>query len=239
MHGSLAGLALIALVGCSGGAASSTGDPPHDTTSASSGSAGSGGQGGAGGSATTSSGTGGSDTGGATGTGGAPPWGPDQCPPPPAGVKVGYEVGDQLPDIVVKDCDGNDVSLGAFCGASAFWIFAAHGWCPLCQSVSGQQEALVDGYAGQNVAAVNIVVEDGVSQPPTANYCKVWRDNWGLEDAVPLYDPTGAVLAIWGGPGSSSLSAFVDEDRVIVSKLVHTADVSAIKAGIQGALDSP
>ena len=62
----------------------------------------------------------------------------------------------------------------------------------------------------------------------------------GSPKALPMtriYDPTGAVLALWPG-GSSSLSAFVDHQRIITGKLVHTADTAAIKAGIQKALSN-
>ncbi len=190
------------------------------------------------GSVTTASGSGGAGGAATTaGTGGSGAvWGPDQCPATPPGVAVGFDIGDQLGDIVVKDCDGNDVSLTTFCGASALFVFGAFGWCPLCQSVSAQQEALTDELAGQNVASLNVIVENAQGDPPNAEYCKIWRDAYGHEDVVTLYDPTGAILALWDGGGSSSYSAFMDSDRVIVSKLEHTSDLEAIKAGIEGAL---
>lgn len=230
---------LSACNGASGGAAGSAGGPA--TTSASSGSSsGMGGE--TPGSTSSSSGAGGAGAGGAA-TGGAGgggsggiAWGPEHCPPAPAGVEVGFSIGDQLGEVVVKDCDGNDVSLTRFCGASALFVFAAYGWCPLCQSVSAQQEALTDSFAGQNVASLNIIIQNGQAQPPDAAYCKVWRAQHGHEDVVTLYDPTGAVLALWNGGGSSSYSAFIDSDRVIVSTLAHNGDISAIEAGIEGAL---
>lgn len=55
-------------------------------------------------------------------------WGAELCPDAPAGVAKGYDTGQQLADIKLKDCDGNDVWLSDFCGASALWIFGAHGW---------------------------------------------------------------------------------------------------------------
>lgn len=229
------GVALTLLAACSnavdGGAGGSTGGALGTSTSTSTST-------GAGGEGTTSTGTGGAvgGVGGSDTGGGGSTWGADQCPNPPAGVKVGFDVGDQMGDIVVKDCDGNDVSLKAFCGASALFVFAAYGWCPLCQSVSSAQEAITDSFAGQNVASVNIVVQNGQAAPPDANYCKTWRDAHGHADVVTLFDPTGAVLALWNGGGSSSYSAFIDSDRVIVSTLAHTSDTNAIKAGIEGAL---
>lgn len=218
-----------------------TGGSGAGGTAGSGATAGSGGAGGetptgAGGTSTGGNSTGGASTGGA-GTGGdAPTWGPDQCPSPPDGVTVGIEVGQQLPELVVKDCDGNDYSLSELCGANGLWLFAAHGWCPLCQNVSSSAEAIHDSFAAQGLATAIIVVETGSSQPPGANYCKTWRDQFGLVDVVTLYDPTGAILEVWPGP-SSSLSAFVDSNRVIVSKLYHDGNIATIEANIQEALD--
>lgn len=222
----------LALVGCTGDGSDDLGSPPPGATTGASTS----GSGGAGGGGATTGAAGGGGLGGGGGSGGQDPgWGPDQCPATPPGVGVGLEVGDQLADIVVKTCAGEDVSLTQFCGANGLFIFASHGWCPLCQSVSEQMEAMHDSFEGQDLASVNIVVATGANEPPDAAYCALWREEHGQEDVVTLFDPTGAVLALWSG--SSSLSAFIDEDRVIVSKLVHTSDIDAIKAGIQGALD--
>jgi hypothetical protein len=235
VRGWIAGMAIVALVGCgdettsAGTAASTSGSGGSSASTAGAGGAGSGGETGAGG-----AGEGGSGMGGSGGS--AAVWGPEKCPAPSTGVSVGFDEGQQLADIVVKDCNDNDVSLEQFCGADALFIFAAHGWCPLCKSVSSQEEAIHDSFAGKNLASVNIVVETGMGGVPDAEYCKLWRNQNGQEDVATLYDPTGKVLALWPG-GSSSLSAYVDQNRVITGKLVHNSDVAMIKAQIQGALD--
>jgi len=232
-------IAAFAIAGCSGEggdeASTTAGSAMSSGNSSSSGAGGSGGagQGSAGGEA------GGGGSGGAGGAGqggGSAAWGPEECPAPPQDAKVGFDVGDQLADIVVKSCDGEDVSLTELCGADALFIFAAHGWCPLCKSASGQQEAIHDAFAGKNLASINVVVATAMGDPPDADYCKLWRDTHGLTDVATFFDPTGAVLALWPG-GSSSLSAYVSGDRIIVSKLVHDADTTKIKGEIQKALD--
>jgi hypothetical protein len=189
-----------------------------------------------GGSSTGGASTGGSSTGGASTGGGGDGWGPEQCPSPPDGVTVGIEIGQQLPDLTVMDCDGNEYSLSELCGADGLWLFAAHGWCPLCQNVSTNAEAIHDSFAGMGLASAIVVVETGASQPPSATYCNVWRDQFGLQDVVTLYDPTGAILDVWPGP-SSSLSAFMNADRVITAKLYHDGNVDTIKAKITEALN--
>lgn len=189
------------------------------------------------GGAQTTGGTGGAGAGGASTGGGDTGWGPDQCPSPPDGVTVGIEPGQQLPEIIVADCDGNEYSLNNLCGSQAFWLFAAHGWCPLCQNVSANAEAIQDSFADQGLATAVVIVETGAGLPPSASYCKLWRDEHGLSDVVTLYDPTGAILDVWPG-GSSSLSAFIDKNRVIVSKLQHESNLDTIKSNISAALSN-
>ncbi len=252
----IAGLSLVLLVACEGSRATGGSVGASGATSATTGGSGGGDAtgvttGGSGGDATAGSGgstsavtvgaggASGSTSASTTGTGGvpAPIWGADQCPAAPPGVSVGVEVGQQLADIVLKDCDGNDVSLTELCGASALWIFAASATCPFCKSVSSQQEMIHAGYVARNLASVNILVENGQGDPPDANDCKVWRAKFGQQKVRTYFDPTGAVLALWPQPGTTSMSAFVDDERVIVSKLIHTADLVQIIAGIEASLE--
>lgn len=181
-------------------------------------------------SSTSSSPTSGSTTSSSSGVGGL---GADLCPEPEPPISSGFAVGDQLANVVVKDCEGNDVALDDFCGADGFWIFAAHGWCPLCQSVSGKQEGIVADYAG--LAAVNVLLENGTGGVPDEAYCALWRDTHGHDAVVTLFDPTGEVLALWPN-GSTSLSAFVDRDRIVRSKLEHESSETLIRQNIEAAL---
>jgi hypothetical protein len=165
-------------------------------------------------------------------------WGPSKCPATPAGKNVGLATGEQLAKLVVKDCDGNDYALENVCGSSATWLFVAHGWCPYCKSVTKDAETTLASYAGRNLAAVNVLVENAASQPPTMTDCKAWRDTYALTNVVALYDPDGVTKGLFDA-GSSALSVFIDKDRVIRSKIIHTDDLAAIKSGIDGALAPP
>jgi hypothetical protein len=165
-------------------------------------------------------------------------WGPSSCPALPAGKSVGLATGQQLANLVVRDCDGNAYALDSVCGSSATWLFVAHGWCPYCQSVSKNAESTLSSYAGRNVAAVNVLVENAASGPPTMTDCKAWRDTYALTHVIALYDPDGVTRGLFDA-GSSALSVFLDKERVIRSKIIHTDDVVAIKAGIDAALAPP
>lgn len=196
---------------------------------------------------TSHSGAGGSTSSIATGTGGNPStgagggdggggmaWGPEHCPALPAGVTIGTDVGQQLPSLEVRDCDGNPVSLDAFCGADAMFLFALHAWCPICQSVSSKIEQIHDDYAGQNLATVLVVISDVEDAAPDAVDCANVRAQHGHQDVVTLYDPNGIIEPIWNG--SSGLSAYLDQDGVITGKLVHEGSETAIRNEIDNAL---
>lgn len=163
-----------------------------------------------------------------------PDLGPDECPPTPDGVQVGFDVGNQMPTLIVYDCDGEQTTLDELCGAEAFFLFAAHGWCGLCQYVSSYAEEIQDEYAPQGLASAIVVVQNEDGMAPDASFCAAWRDQFGLEDVRVYYDPTGALTNLWGG--SSSLSAFVDRDRIITGKLVYSSSREAIEQGIEVAL---
>lgn len=63
----------------------------------------------------------------------------------------GYEIGERLPNIVVKSCNGQDFSLDELCGAKGLWILAA------------QQEAFHDQYEANGLTSVTVIVQ---TEPP-------------------------------------------------------------------------
>jgi len=82
---------------------------------------------------------------------------------------------------------------------------------------------------------LNVVVETGASELPYPSYCDLWQSEHGHVEVVTLYDPDGAIFSLWPG-GSTSLSAFVDADRIIRAKLVHEADLTIIRAELESVL---
>lgn len=163
-------------------------------------------------------------------------WGQSQCAAatPPAGAVVGLETGNQLGAVVLKDCDGNDFPLTKICGASAAWVFVAHGWCPHCKLVTKNAESILAGYAGRNVAAVNVLLENAQGKAPTVADCKAWRDGAKLANVIALYDATGATKGLFE-ENATSLNVFLDKDRVIHAK-AHTDVTAEIRRGIDEAL---
>lgn len=158
-------------------------------------------------------------------------WGPEHCP---AGA-TGFGIGDVLGAVTVKTCEGEDFALEQLCGAGGLWIFAAHAWCPNCQLTAGFAEEVHAGFAEHELASVNVVVEGATALPPTAQDCVQWRDTFGLEDVVTLYDPSGS-LSVLREQNLTALSVFVTGERRINAKL-HTDDRPTIEGQIRAALD--
>lgn len=163
-----------------------------------------------------------------------PAWGSDKCPPLPQGVTQGPLTGNYLANLTLKDCDGNDVALDHFCGASALWLFVAHGWCPHCKKTSSLAEQIQRDYEDQGLATAVVLVENAQGQPPTQADCKAWRTGYGLDHAAALYDPTGVALQLYE-QNFTALSVFVGGDRVITEKK-HTDVESSLRTSIAALL---
>jgi len=161
-------------------------------------------------------------------------WGTNQCPAAPEGVTVGVGTGDQLEDIMLKDCEGNPVSLSEVCGADATWLFFAHAWCPHCKKSSAFMEDVHASYEGTNLATVNILVETSSQGRPDAAACAGWRSAYDHKEVITLYDESGASFALWE-ENYTALNVFLDKNHVITEK--HHSDYRGdVESGIEGAL---
>lgn len=161
-------------------------------------------------------------------------WGPERCAAPPAGTSVGYARLDQMGPLSLKSCGGATVTLSDVCGADATWLYFVHMWCPSCQQLGAMSEAIADDYATRNVASINIVVEDFGGQRPDEEDCRAWREKFGQQDVITLFDPNGDSFVMWEQP-YTSLNAVLDDKQVIKTK-VHTAADRDIRWSIESRL---
>jgi hypothetical protein len=161
-------------------------------------------------------------------------WGSGACPAPPQGTAVGFTAGDYLQAVPLKDCDGSDVSFDELCGAQALWVSFAHAWCPHCNAVAEMAEDVHDGFAGRELASVNVLMEWNPDEEPNADHCQRWRDAFGLEDVIVWYDPEGVSLQYFELP-YTALNLYIDSTRIIREK-EHTDQQSRITADIEAAL---
>jgi thiol-disulfide isomerase/thioredoxin len=175
-------------------------------------SAGSGaGGGGAAGSAGSDAGAGGGEVGGA---GGSEPqgmdWGAAKCT---AAAEVGYEVGQSMGALVLKDCEtGETATLDELCGAEATWIFVAHSHCPTCKATAAFTDEVADEVASKNVAVAHIMYDDN------GTACATWKETYKLggRPNLKVYeDPTGAAWQKIKTSNYTAPSAFLDRNRVV------------------------
>jgi len=161
-----------------------------------------------------------------------------QCPAAPKNVEPGDFVGDQLPDLTVKDCEGNDVNLAQFCQADAMWLYVVHTWCPHCRNTGKFAEKLHDEYAaaGKKLVSVQIVLQNDDHQPATRDDCKAWKQLNGLADNITLYDSTGVTRRL-NDSTKTSLSLFLDRNQVIRGKS-HADQEDLIRKGIDKAFSA-
>lgn len=162
-------------------------------------------------------------------------WGTAECPPLPAGVAVGFLRGDQLGELVLRDCEGNDFDLREVCGARAVWMSFAHGWCPHCRENGSNMERIhADAAAAGDLASLNIIVEDNDFDTPNELICSAWRSEYAQDRVLTLYDPTGASLVLWE-QNATALNVMLDDSRVIADKL-HTDVEDELRAALSSVL---
>lgn len=176
------------------------------------------GSGGAGAGAAGAAGSGGSDAGaggsGVGGSGGSEPqgmdWGAAKCT---ATAEVGYEVGQSMGALVLKDCEtGETATLDELCGAEATWIFVAHSHCPTCKATAAFTDEVADEVASKNVAVAHIMYDDD------GTACAAWKEAYKLggRPNLKVYeDPTGAAWQKIKTSNYTAPSAFLDRNRVV------------------------
>jgi peroxiredoxin len=131
---------------------------------------------------------------------------------PPTGP-FGGDLGNQLPDLQLADCDGQTVSLHELCGANAGLIYHFYGWCASCFDFVRGLNDLYDSHHPRGLKILMIVAEDPLQQPATLEYCQALRDTIGLQVRM-VYDPDGS-FAPYGGAGYAIVIA---ENTEIVFK---------------------
>jgi hypothetical protein len=163
-------------------------------------------------------------------------WGPDACPDTPAGVSVGYEIGDQIGDLVLYECAGEPVDLRELCGAEAVWLSFAHTWCPHCKKAGSEMERIHRSYvdAGVDLASASVVVEEITGKEPDEDDCSGWREEQGQDLVVTLYDDDRDSFVLWD-ENLTNLNVVLNRDRVILTK-IHTDVEEDIRAAIDLAL---
>lgn len=112
---------------------------------------------------------------------------------------TGTGVGEVPDDVVLLDCDGNEVRLRDTCEARATWVFMYTGWCPPCQRNARDAAEIAAEFEGDDFAALFVITQTDESEEPSADYCAGIRERFGLEVPV-LIDPDRLLPNAVGAP---------------------------------------
>jgi thiol-disulfide isomerase/thioredoxin len=184
-------LAALALSGCGEDAASSS---APSGSSGSSVSAGAGGNGGAGG-------------------GGGADLGP--CLPASEPFGTDPSAGESFGDVKLTSCDGQSHYLDEIrCQNAITLISIGAGWCGPCKEEAPVLEAASKTLAGQGIGIIQVLFEDGQSNPATTLFCEAWTSELAL--TIPVYvDPPANTLTFFDAP-AAPLNVVVDHDGKVL-----------------------
>lgn len=112
-----------------------------------------------------------------------------QCPP---GGETGPNIGDVLPNVKLKRCDGTPFYIHELCGAQAFWIFQTAGWCPHCANTAKTLKDIPQDYFDSGAWIIVNVLRDQNDKVANAAYCQGYAKTYKIpEDRILMaVDPT-------------------------------------------------
>lgn len=165
-----------------------------------------------------------SGAGGATGSGGAAgsggaggAGGQDLGPCVPSAEPFGTDVtnGESFPDVKLTACDGTSRQFEAIrCENAITLLSIGAGWCAPCQEETPQLEAAAAALVGKSVGIIQVLFEDGQSNPATTLFCDTWVTEFGL--TIPVYvDPPGNTLAYFDA-AAAPLNVVVDHEGKVL-----------------------
>jgi len=144
--------------------------------------------------------------------------------------------GDRWPDLIVRDCEGNDVAMRDFIAenAASYITFGAQ-WCSACQEEAPIiNRELVDGLAGESLGIVQILIEAQPGQQPPLSLCSAWATELNARFAI-LVDTEQVHLPDFFGPAVATLPLHLIASQDGVIRYMKLGDLpSDIKGLVKG-----
>ena len=136
-----------------------------------------------------------------------------QCPPL---GETGKNIGDVLPQVKLKTCDGKPFYFTELCGAQAYWIFQTAGWCPHCANTAKTLKNIPQSYFDSGVWIIVNVLRDQNDKVASADYCKSYAKIYKIpEDRILMaVDPTQTTKK-FNTTGGVPFHVVLDRDQVI------------------------
>jgi len=150
----------------------------------------------------------------------------------------GYQQGEHMCDISLKDQRGDDFSLYDHIGKPIVLDFSTM-WCGYCQVAAREVSAVAGKYAEHDLLYVTVLVEDQSGNPADIDDCDNWATLFGIieqpvlagsREIIQSNDNDGIPITGW------PTFYFLTEDMVVDTILRGYSD-EAVDFGIQGIIN--
>ena len=102
---------------------------------------------------------------------------------------TGRNVGDNIANIKLTNCAGEEVHLHDLCGqAKAVWFIASAGWCGACESFVPVAYDKYKELENDGLQLYVMLGEDGSTNKPSQKYCEDYADRKGMDRSVVFID---------------------------------------------------
>jgi len=148
--------------------------------------------------------------------------------------ETGFEVGDLVPSLNLKDQNGTTVSLRTHEGDVIFLDISTM-WCIPCRALAEEAAKTQEDYDDQGFLYVTVLQENSLYEPPNMADLKAWANNYDLD--TPVLGDGGDVLEDRvTGPAirEDSFPALlvIGRDQHIVER-IETAEDEVVREGIE------
>lgn len=145
-----------------------------------------------------------------------------------------------MPEFTVNDCSGIPVDVKAWAGQfDVTFITWAAGWCQACaKEVPEINEHIQAHFEGQSVGVAQILVENGIGEPPPQALCEAWVTDYAAEFPVLVDVDWDAVAAVFDGSvgGQLPLQTIVVGDQIVVRS--YDAKIATGNPSIQSYIEA-
>ena len=135
--------------------------------------------------------------------------------------KVGYEIGNIIPDFSVTDLNGKSKNIKEFRGKTVMLNFWAT-WCPPCRAEMPSMEKLWNKSKNKNF----VIIAVSVDQSPTSKVAEFIKTN---KYTFPVFHDANGKLAEMFLIRSIPTTYIVDKSGVILSKTMGAEDWSKLE----------
>jgi thiol-disulfide isomerase/thioredoxin len=147
---------------------------------------------------------------------------------------TGFEVGDLVPPLDLKDQSGTLLSLRAYEGDVIFLDISTM-WCIPCRALAEEAAKTQEDYEDRGFLYVTVLQENSLYGPPGMADLKAWADNYGLDTPV-LGDGGDILEERVTGPAiqEDSFPALlvIGRDQHVVER-IETAQDEFVREGIE------